>query len=475
MAKLSLTSFQGGQSGTVYEYAEGVVRIGRDPDNEIVLADSTSVSRRHAEIKCANGSWRVVDLKSTNGTLLNRQRVTESALRNGDELQFGAEGPRLRVSLVGGSSETSMDRDAPAGEPTYTELFPIHMGLEPIKGKGFLVPAGIAVLGSLAILTTAASGDIRTALTVTQLLFAAATVALIYHYCGKTKPIWVFVGCGLITGVVLAGFHSEIHKLFENFVPAKAPVSGGKAPVSIIREFVAMLFSAAIPEELEKILPAMLGLWLFVRSPSQRRVSPLQNDLMVREPLDGILMGVAAAAGFSVLEGVLNPVSTLVQDVTMLTAGAGKQLIGPLMNAARAGESTFTQVFISQLLPLLMEAAKTGIGVFAQALYRGIGDISGHQAYSGIFGYYVGLSALYPAQRNKLILRGFITAILFHALWNTMPEFSRAGIIGPTVAYVGAAALVFCSLAFLIACILQARKISPSRASNFATNLSTAK
>jgi RsiW-degrading membrane proteinase PrsW (M82 family) len=123
----------------------------------------------------------------------------------------------------------------------------------------------------------------------------------------------------------------------------------------------------------------------------------------------------------------------------------------------------------------LLEAAKTGIAVFAQALFRGIGDIAGHQAYSGIFGYYVGLAALYPAQRNKLILRGFLTAILLHALWNTMGALGRANIGGPTVMLVGQVALVFCSLAFLIACILQARKISPTRASNFATNLSLAK
>jgi len=49
-----------------------VVRIGRAPDNDVVLADAT-VSSFHAELRWdARGQrWTAVDLKSRNGTLVN--------------------------------------------------------------------------------------------------------------------------------------------------------------------------------------------------------------------------------------------------------------------------------------------------------------------------------------------------------------------------------------------------------------------
>ena len=52
------------------------MRIGRTPDNGLVLSD-LDVSRNHAELrKSATGSYEIVDLGSHNGTYVNGQRVT---------------------------------------------------------------------------------------------------------------------------------------------------------------------------------------------------------------------------------------------------------------------------------------------------------------------------------------------------------------------------------------------------------------
>jgi pSer/pThr/pTyr-binding forkhead associated (FHA) protein len=62
---------------------------GRHPDSDIFLDDVT-VSRRHAEVRREpDGRFVVRDVGSLNGTYLNRQRVEEAELSDGDELQVG--------------------------------------------------------------------------------------------------------------------------------------------------------------------------------------------------------------------------------------------------------------------------------------------------------------------------------------------------------------------------------------------------
>ena len=78
----------GAQAGDRFQLSDLVTRLGRHPDSEISLDDIT-VSRRHAEIHRGPGGYLLRDVGSLNGTYLNRQRIDEGALRNGDELQIG--------------------------------------------------------------------------------------------------------------------------------------------------------------------------------------------------------------------------------------------------------------------------------------------------------------------------------------------------------------------------------------------------
>ncbi len=63
-------------------------KIGRATDNDIVLGDS-SVSRHHAAIEASNGSFRLRDLGSQNGTFVRGERVSEAPLKNGDPVRVG--------------------------------------------------------------------------------------------------------------------------------------------------------------------------------------------------------------------------------------------------------------------------------------------------------------------------------------------------------------------------------------------------
>jgi len=61
---------------------------GRRPESDIFLDDVT-VSRKHAEFIRRDGQFLVRDVGSLNGTYVDRDRIDEVVLRDGDEVQIG--------------------------------------------------------------------------------------------------------------------------------------------------------------------------------------------------------------------------------------------------------------------------------------------------------------------------------------------------------------------------------------------------
>jgi ABC-type multidrug transport system ATPase subunit/ABC-type multidrug transport system permease subunit len=73
------------------------MRIGRVPDNDLVLSD-LNVSRHHAELrKSPTGTYEIVDLGSHNGTFVNGQRVTNQLLTEQDLVSIGSSTFRLKA------------------------------------------------------------------------------------------------------------------------------------------------------------------------------------------------------------------------------------------------------------------------------------------------------------------------------------------------------------------------------------------
>lgn len=83
-----LISTRGAVSGSRYLLDEDEITVGRDPRADILLDDST-VSRQHAVFRRVNGQYSVIDAGSLNGTYVNRQRVDQAVLKNGDEIMIG--------------------------------------------------------------------------------------------------------------------------------------------------------------------------------------------------------------------------------------------------------------------------------------------------------------------------------------------------------------------------------------------------
>ncbi len=87
-------------AGTRYQLQEGVLRIGRAPDNDIVTQgqQSATVSLYHLEISGENGSYRVRDVGSTNGTYIDGEQVSEAEVRPPSVIRLGSNGPEFAVT-----------------------------------------------------------------------------------------------------------------------------------------------------------------------------------------------------------------------------------------------------------------------------------------------------------------------------------------------------------------------------------------
>ncbi|MEB3336581.1 MAG: protein kinase [Leptolyngbyaceae bacterium] len=94
---------------------EAVIRVGRSPDNNVVLAQRV-VSRYHLELRkteplTSHSAWQLVSL-GKNGTFLNGTLVTQSPIVDGSLLQLAVGGPMLKVQVT------------PEVSPPQSRLFP---------------------------------------------------------------------------------------------------------------------------------------------------------------------------------------------------------------------------------------------------------------------------------------------------------------------------------------------------------------
>lgn len=88
---VTLTVEVAGQSREMHRLsAQSPCTIGRAYENTIAVADA-AVSRRHIQIEWRDGAWWVVDLGSSNGSLVNGQRLEAARkLTGGERIEIGS-------------------------------------------------------------------------------------------------------------------------------------------------------------------------------------------------------------------------------------------------------------------------------------------------------------------------------------------------------------------------------------------------
>jgi RsiW-degrading membrane proteinase PrsW (M82 family) len=430
--------------------------VGREPKMCQLVLDSArygEVSRQHARFVVNNGTngsaqWQICDLNSANGTYLNQQLMTGCKfLESGDRIRLGRNGPEFIVELPtteqrkGQATEQTNNATYQAGQVSQpvaigasgsvpppspssdasdalslSQLLPIVSKGNDLRTKAFLVPGIITV--SFVVLLFIANGNPPLFNAVLALYLASGAYYFVYLLCGKRKPWWLLIGSALTTVLLLI---SPILPLFifvfRGILPGSVPENIGS--LSFMELLVRMFFGAGLMEELLKAVPIFLMMFV-----GQRLRSPQRERLGVWEPLDGILIGSASAVGFTLLETLGQYVPNIVNSV-----------------ALQAGPDLGELVGLHLLIP------------------RIIGSVAGHMAYSGYFGYFIGLSVMKPRSRWTILAIGYLSSSLLHALWNStgILSFFLLALIGVL------------SYTFLTAAILKARELSPTRSQNFAT------
>ena len=89
LRRCKLVVIKGAQRGTEFVVSGDTFKVGKAPENDLVLADET-VSRVHFEIARDAKGYLVRDMKSTNGTFLDGAEVKEAYLRAGSVIGLGS-------------------------------------------------------------------------------------------------------------------------------------------------------------------------------------------------------------------------------------------------------------------------------------------------------------------------------------------------------------------------------------------------
>lgn len=145
MAQFVLEILDGDRAGEVLSLAEGTLRIGRKPGNDLVIADEKA-SGVHAEIVFDGGRYVLRDLGSTNGTIMDGRKVAEVVLSRGDTFAIG----RVRLRF-GGEGEPT---DATTAELAMAKIDAARLQAAQGGGKG----RSATVLGGVLVLVLGAGG-----------------------------------------------------------------------------------------------------------------------------------------------------------------------------------------------------------------------------------------------------------------------------------------------------------------------------
>jgi RsiW-degrading membrane proteinase PrsW (M82 family) len=371
-----------------------------------MLLQDKEVSRFHALINLEGNKLVVIDQSNRNGVFINNKRHQHYILASGDILKIGPYTITVTFVPIAIAQEnrskisTALSQNHENHFLSMTDVFPLFSKKLDLHKNGFLVPGVVTVIFVVAMLA---------ARNINQFLFLyilAIYLAGVSHYfihklCHKHKPWWLLVSLALATAIPL---------LTDAFHPLKSH-EGDNIPVTVLKTFL----GNGLSEELFKAFPVLLIYWLARLLPL-----PLRSRVGISEPMDGILLATASATGFALVETMMH-----VHEVV----GQNSDFFGA----------------ITLLIPQIL------------------GDISGQVAYSGYFGYFIGLSALKPSKRWRLLGIGYLTSSAIHTLWALVIIFQEQYKVNTfasiSLAILGAA-IGSVAYAFLMSAILKARHFS---------------
>ena len=316
----------------------------------------------------------------------------------------------------------------PRGHLSRSTVFPLLSNPTQLGGKGHLIPGVVTMIATAALFAALQGGKFFSFTDALAYYITFIQCLIVYLLCGRRR-LWL-----PMVAVFVVAYGLWFTPLFSAMAPVFrfALTTSLQESADFIPRFTGFFFTAGLLEELYKALP-LLALAAFALYRRTGAAAP-GGLAILAEPLDGIALGVAAGAAFAMCE-TLTEYLPKVMDL--------KHIAEILKTDHEQGQLRF------------MLAQGTGLQLL---IVRLASQIAGHLAYSGYFGYFIGLAVLRPKSAPQLILIGLVSAAVLHAAWDAASGTEAVSI-----------AIGILSYACLVAAILKARRISPSRDQNFAT------
>lgn len=376
MKRLILVEENGTRAGQEHVLDSGELTMGRDPSCRLTFDGSSgSVSRRHAVVRAEGGRFEIADQRSSNGTVVNQQRIERAWLNAGDVVELGSGGPRLAVRIVEAAPAAEGSAAPPRPRLVDMTLYDPSRHAAPQRSMvGLLVVLGMMAMGLgmglLVGLMTIFELGLGVSIVGVFVAFAPAPIYLtLWLWLDRydPEPAWA-LGGALLWGAGASTFVSMIVNTLFGAMVHRATGNPG------LSQFLSASISAPFVEEAAKGLCVLL---LF---------------LVLRREFDGVLDGIVyagvVALGFATVENVLYYGRSLAQG--------------------GAGGLTFVFVLRGVLAP------------FSHAVFTsmtGIGCGLARQSHNTFV-------------RFAAPVAGYMGAVFLHFLWNTL-----AGLAGSPLAF----------------------------------------
>ncbi|CAN5332045.1 hypothetical protein BH20ACI2_BH20ACI2_14190 [soil metagenome] len=190
--KLQLTLESGSLAGREFDLETGFLTIGRGPNCSVRLDPMTEriASKQHAFVEARPDGFYLSDNKSTNGTLLNGQRINMAKLSDGDEVQFGIKGVTSRVRMVKGTARSKIPQDYREHEQ---QVFDLTAAAEPVNLQNSISNLGLGSVSSVKPEPRRTGRYIGIGATIFVIIFLSMVVALL-----------MFASVGIVPAVIAA-------------------------------------------------------------------------------------------------------------------------------------------------------------------------------------------------------------------------------------------------------------------------------
>jgi len=399
--KLLLTIASGTLAGRIFELESGFLTIGRS-ENCSVRFDPVSeriASKQHAFIEAKTDGYYLTDNESTNGTILNGERIQMSKIQSGDTIQFGKNGIIGAVMIE--QTYADLNNQAPESfRENQISQFNQIAQTEPDNIQDSMLNIGLGQLETTPAAPSRTGRYVGIGVTIFAIIFMSLIVGLL-----------IFASVGIVPAVIgaVVAFAPAIIYLFpliwlDRYDPEPlwllALAFAWGALVAVIASFivntlVGIGFTLGVSPQAGQIAGAVISAPIFEEA--FKGVGLLVLLIWFRryfdDILDGIVFAGVIALGFSTVENVLYYGQAVGQ------AGIGGLMVlffmrGILSPFAHVTFTAMTGIGCgiareshNTLIRIIMPLIGYGAAVFLHAFWNGLAIIGGLESF--LLGYLI--------------------------------------------------------------------------------------